>query len=390
MASHVYPAEPVYKAQRQRMIAGGHGNQVPPVIEDLKMEARSRGLWNLFLPDSDDPRHGLSVTEYAPLAELMGRSIDLAPEATNCAAPDTGNMEVLHLFGTPEQQEEWLRPLLDGRIRSAFGMTEPGVASSDARNISTRIERDGDHYRINGRKWWSSGAADPRCKIMILMGKTDPATHPYRQQSMVLVPMDTPGVELVREVPVFGYYDQHGHCEMRLNDVRVPVANLIGEEGSGFAIAQARLGPGRIHHCMRAIGVAERALELMCRRATERATFGTPLYRQGVIQQWIAESRMAIEQARLLTLKAAWMIDRSGAQGARQEIAAIKVIAPRVALDVLDKAIQLHGGAGVSDDFPLAALWAHVRTLRIADGPDEVHIRSVARAELGPYVPDRA
>jgi acyl-CoA dehydrogenase len=390
MDSHVYPAEPAYRAQRQRMIAGGHGNQVPPVIEDLKVEARGRGLWNLFLPDSDDPKHGLSVTEYAPLAELTGRSIDIAPEATNCAAPDTGNMEVLHLFGTPEQKEEWLRPLLDGRIRSAFGMTEPDVASSDARNISTRIERDGDHYRINGRKWWSSGAADPRCKIMILMGKTDPAAHPYRQQSMVLVPMDTPGVELVREVPVFGYYDQHGHCEVRLTDVRVPAANLIGEEGAGFAIAQARLGPGRIHHCMRAIGVAERALEAMCRRSTTRETFGTPLHRQGVIQQWIAESRMAIEQARLLTLKAAWMIDRSGAQGARQEIAAIKVIAPRVALEVLDKAIQLHGGAGVSDDFPLAALWAHVRTLRIADGPDEVHIRSVAKAELGRYVPERA
>ncbi|MGZ4618803.1 MAG: acyl-CoA dehydrogenase family protein, partial [Frankiaceae bacterium] len=275
MDSHVYPAEPVYKAQRQRMIAGGHGNQVPPVIEDLKVAARSAGLWNLFLPDAEDPRHGLSVTEYAPLAELMGRSIDIAPEATNCAAPDTGNMEVLHLFGSPEQKEEWLRPLLDGRIRSAFGMTEPDVASSDARNISTRIERDGDHYRINGRKWWSSGAADPRCKIMILMGKADQAAHPYRQQSMVLVPMDAPGVELVREVPVFGYYDQHGHCEVRLTDVRVPLANLVGEEGSGFAIAQARLGPGRIHHCMRAIGIAERALELMCRRSTERETFGT-------------------------------------------------------------------------------------------------------------------
>ena len=390
MDSHVYPAEPVYAGQRRRMIAGGHGNQVPPVIEDLKFEARTRGLWNLFLPDCEEPRHGLSVTDYAPLAELTGRSIEIAPEATNCAAPDTGNMEVLHLFGTPEQKEEWLRPLLDGRIRSVFGMTEPDVASSDARNIATRIERDGEFYRINGRKWWSTGAADPRCRIMILMGKTEPEAHPYRQQSMVLVPMDTPGVELVREVPVFGYHDQHGHCEVRLNDVRVPVGNLIGAEGSGFAIAQARLGPGRIHHCMRAIGVAERALELLCRRATSRETFGTPLHRQGVIQQWIAESRMAIEQVRLFTLKAAWMIDRSGPQGARQEIAAIKVIAPRVALDVLDKAIQVHGGAGVSDDFPLAALWAHVRTLRIADGPDEVHIRSVARAELGPYVPDHA
>lgn len=401
MDSHVYPAEPVYEAQRAELRAAGREHHVPRIVEDLKVEARKRGLWNLFLPANhpggmaplhppvcpeETPDHGLTVTDYATLAEVTGRSLALAPEATNCAAPDTGNMEVLHLFGTPEQKERWLKPLLNGEIRSAFAMTEPDVASSDARNISTRIERDGDHYVINGRKWWITGTADPRCKIMIVMGKTDPDGHPYRQQSMVLVPVDTPGVEIVRPLPVFGYEDQHGHCEITFTDVRVPVENLVGEEGGGFAIAQARLGPGRIHHCMRAIGAAERALELMCRRALSREAFGGPLAKQGVVREQIAESRMAIEQARLLTLKTAWLIDKHGVQAARSEVAAIKVIAPRVALDVVDRAIQVHGGAGVSADTPLAAMWAGLRTLRLADGPDEVHVRSVARAELGKYL----
>ncbi len=399
MTDHVYPAEPVYATQRRALRDAGREHHVPTIVEELKVEARKRGLWNLFLPggsggrppgghslpDADDPDHGLSVTDYASLAEITGRSPHLAPEATNCAAPDTGNMEVLHLFGTPEQKERWLRPLLDGEIRSAFGMTEPDVASSDATNIATRIERDGDHYVINGRKWWISGSADPRCKIMILMGKTDPSADPYRQQSMVLVPLDTPGVEIVRPLPVFGYQDQHGHCEITLTDVRVPVENLVGEEGGGFAIAQARLGPGRIHHCMRAIGMAERALELMCARAASRVAFGKPLAAQGVVQQQIAESRMAIEQARLLTLKTAWMIDKHGVRSARSEVAAIKVVVPRMALQVVDTAIQVHGGAGVSDDTPLAEMWAGLRTLRLADGPDEVHVRSVARAELAKY-----
>jgi acyl-CoA dehydrogenase len=386
MDSHVHPAEPVYAEQRRALRAAGNEHQVPQVVEDLKAEARSRGLWNLFLPDADDPAHGLSVTDYASLAEITGRSPHLAPEATNCAAPDTGNMEVLHLFGTPEQKKRWLDPLLRGEIRSCFGMTEPDVASSDATNISTRIERDGDHYVINGRKWWITGSADPRCKIMILMGKTDPDAPAYTQQSMVLVPLDTPGVTVKRALPVFGYSDQHGHCEILLEDVRVPVENLVGEEGGGFAIAQARLGPGRIHHCMRALGAAERALELMCERAVSRVAFGKPLASQGVVQQWIAESRMAIDQARLLTLKTAWLIDKYGPKGARREVAAIKVVAPRVALEVVDRAIQTHGGAGVSDDTPLAQMWASLRTLRLADGPDEVHVRSVARAELAGYL----
>ncbi|WUI03740.1 acyl-CoA dehydrogenase family protein [Spirillospora sp. NBC_00431] len=385
MDAHVYPAEPVYAAQREELRAAGREHHVPRVVEDLKAEARKRALWNLFLPGSRDPAHGLSVTDYASLAEVLGRSPELAPEATNCAAPDTGNMEVLHLFGTPEQKDRWLAPLLDGEIRSAFAMTEPDVASSDATNISTRVERDGDHYVINGRKWWITGTADPRCEIMIVMGRTDPGGHPYRQQSMVLVPMDTPGVEVVRPLPVFGYQDQHGHCEITFTDVRVPVENLVGEEGGGFAIAQARLGPGRIHHCMRAVGMAERALELMCERAVSREAFGGPLARQGVVRERIAESRMAIEQARLLTLKTAWLIDEHGVQAARSEVAAIKVIVPRMALDVVDRAIQIHGGAGVSGDTPLAAMWAGLRTLRLADGPDEVHVRSVARAELGRY-----
>jgi acyl-CoA dehydrogenase len=381
MDERVFPAESVYAEQRATLRAEGAEHTVPPVVEELKAEARRRGLWNLFLPDVS----GLSVLDYAPLAELTGWAVDLAPEAVNCAAPDTGNMEVLHMFGTPEQKQRWLEPLLAGEIRSAFAMTEPEVASSDATNIATTITRDGDSYVINGRKWWISGAADPRCQIMIVMGKTDPAAPAHRQQSMVLVPMDTPGVEVVRPLPVFGYSDQHGHCEITFTDVRVPASNLVGEEGGGFAIAQARLGPGRIHHCMRAIGIAERALRLMCERASSRVAFGKPLAEQGVVQQQIAESRLEIDQVRLLVLEAAWLIDRVGARGAATQIAEIKVAAPRVALAVLDRAIQVHGGMGVSDDVPLASMWAHMRTLRLADGPDEVHLRSIARRELRRY-----
>jgi acyl-CoA dehydrogenase len=381
MDERVFPAESVYAEQRATLRAEGAEHTVPPVVEELKAEARRRGLWNLFLPDVS----GLSVLDYAPLAELTGWAVDLAPEAVNCAAPDTGNMEVLHMFGTPEQKQRWLEPLLAGEIRSAFAMTEPEVASSDATNIATTITRDGDSYVINGRKWWISGAADPRCQIMIVMGKTDPAAPAHRQQSMVLVPMDTPGVEVVRPLPVFGYSDQHGHCEITFTDVRVPASNLVGEEGGGFALAQARLGPGRIHHCMRAIGIAERALRLMCERASSRVAFGKPLAEQGVVQQQIAESRLEIDQVRLLVLEAAWLIDRVGARGAATQIAEIKVAAPRVALAVLDRAIQVHGGMGVSDDVPLASMWAHMRTLRLADGPDEVHLRSIARRELRRY-----
>lgn len=375
MDEHVYPAEPVYRRQRDEAGPGDH--RLPPVVEDLKAEARRRGLWNLFLPDVS----GLSVTDYAPLAELTGRSPALAPQALNCSAPDTGNMEVLHMFGSAEQRERWLEPLLEGRIRSAFAMTEPDVASSDATNIATSIVRDGDDYVVNGRKWWISGAADPRCEVFIVMGKTDPDGPVRRQQSMILVPRDTPGLEIVRALPVFGYQDQEGHCELRFDDVRVPAANLIAGEGEGFSIAQARLGPGRIHHCMRAIGMAERALELMVRRAGERVAFGKPLGAQGVVQQQIAESRLAIEQARLLVLKTAWLIDNHGTKEARTEISAIKVAAPRVAVDVVDRAIQVHGGGGVGDDFPLAQMYAHARTMRIFDGPDEVHLRALARQE---------
>jgi len=382
MDEAVYPAEPVYAQQRRDLAAQGRTHTLPDVVEELKADARSRGLWNLFLPDAHDPAHGLSVLEYAPIAELSGRSVEIAPEAINCSAPDTGNMELLHMFGTQEQRAQWLEPLLDGTIRSGFAMTEPDVASSDATNITTSIVRDGDHYVINGRKWWTTGASDPRCSIFILMGKTDPEADVHHQQSMVLVPVDTPGVEIIRSLPVFGYHDQHGHAEIRFTDVRVPVTNLLGEEGSGFALAQARLGPGRIHHCMRAIGMAERALDLMTVRSINRVAFGKPLAQQGVVQQQIAESRLEIEQARLLTLKAAWMIDRVGAKGARVEIAAIKVAAPRAALSVIDRAIQVFGGAGVSDDVPLAQMYAFARTLRLADGPDEVHLRDIARAEL--------
>jgi len=377
MDSHVYPAERVY---REQVEAGGDPHKSPPVMEDLKREARRRGLWNLFLPDT---RWGAGLTnlEYAPLAEITGRSF-ITPEAINCAAPDTGNMEILVQFGTPAQQEAWLAPLLDGEIRSAFSMTEPDVASSDATNIQCSIRRDGDEYVINGRKWWTSGAADPRCRILIVMGKTNPDAHRYMQQSMVLVPVDTPGVKIVRTLSVFGYDEGHGHCEVVYDNVRVPATNLLGEEGSGFLIAQARLGPGRIHHCMRSIGMAERAYELMVTRVKSRVAFGKPLAEQGVIQDWIAESRLEIEQARLLTLKAAWLMDTVGKDGARFEISAIKVIAPRVALRVVDRAMQAFGGAGVSQDTPLAMMYAGARTLRFADGPDEVHKMSIARNEL--------
>jgi acyl-CoA dehydrogenase len=377
MDSHVYPAEPVFEAQ----VAADRWAQ-PLVIEQLKVEARRRGLWNLFLPHGEWGA-GLTNLEYAPLAEITGRSIHLAPEALNCSAPDTGNMEVLAMFADAEQQEEWLRPLLEGEIRSGYAMTEPDVASSDATNISIGIERAGDEYVVNGRKWWTSGANHPNCRVLILMGKTDPDGPPHRQQSMILVPADTPGVEVVRNLSVFGYDDApHGHAEISFTDVRVPVRNVIGAEGDGFAIAQGRLGPGRIHHCMRLIGIAERALDLMCERVQHRVAFGVPLAEQGVIQDWIAESRIEIDQARLLTLKTAWLMDTVGNKGARTEIAAIKVLAPRMACNVIDRAIQAHGGAGVSGDLPLAYLYAYSRMLRIADGPDEVHKRSIARREL--------
>lgn len=385
MDEQIYPAEPVYERQRHEAAAQGEEHAFPPVMEELKVEARKRGLWNLFLPDAHDPPHGLKVHEYASLSELTGWS-HLAPQATNCSAPDTGNMEVLHLFGTDAQKERWLQPLLDGQIRSAFAMTEPDVASSDASNISISIERDGDDYVINGKKWWISGAADPRCAFFILMGKTDPSASAYRQQSMIIVPTDTPGVDIVRPLPVFGYQHQEGHCEITFTDVRVPVGNLIGEEGGGFMIAQARLGPGRIHHCMRAIGSAERALRLMCERAVSRTAFGKSLAEQGTVREDVARSRMEIDQARLYVMQTAWKIDTYGVKAARTDIAGIKVVVPNMALAVIDRAIQVHGGAGVTDVTPLAAMWAGTRTLRIADGPDAVHIRSVARAELAPYV----
>ncbi len=381
MDRSIYPAEPVYRRQIEE---SGDPHFHPPIMEDLKAEARSLGLWNLFLPHKTEWTDGLSNTDYAPLAEIMGRA-HIASEACNCSAPDTGNMEILTMFGTPEQQEQWLHPLLEGEIRSAFAMTEPAVASSDATNIQCRIERDGDDYVINGRKWWISGTADKRCKVFILMGKTDPSAPRHLQQSMILVPRDTPGVDVIRAMPVFGYQNQEGHCEIQFTDVRVPASNLLGEEGGGFAIAQARLGPGRIHHCMRTIGAAERALELMCRRVQSRTAFGKSLAEQGVIQEWIADSRMDIEQARLLTMKAAWLMDTVGNKGARVEVSAIKVIVPNMALRVIDRAIQAHGAMGVCDDVPLAAMYAGIRTLRLADGPDEVHRMQVARRELRRY-----
>jgi acyl-CoA dehydrogenase len=383
MDSEVFPAEAVYHLQREQLLAEGKPHALPAVIEELKIKAKVLGLWNLFLPHYG---HGLSVTDYATLAEITGWSPDIAPEAINCAAPDTGNMELLEMFATDEQKKQWLQPLLDGQIRSAFAMTEPAVASSDARNIQTQIVKDGDHYVINGTKWWTTGAMDKRCEILIVMGKTNPDADDHHQQSMVLVPMNTPGVKVVRNLTVFGYVDQHGHAEVSFANVRVPIANLLGAEGEGFALAQARLGPGRIHHCMRAIGMAERALSLMIKRTVSREAFGKELVRQGVIQEWIAQARIDIEQARLLVLKAAWMIDSVGAKGARKEIAAIKVAVPQMAERIIDHAIQSYGGAGVSQDSPLAAMYAGVRSLRIVDGPDEVHIRDIARLEIKPYL----
>jgi acyl-CoA dehydrogenase len=379
MDGHVYPAEGVYEEQ---MRAAGDPHHHPLIIEELKREARGRGLWNLFLPDPELGA-GLSVLEYAPLAEITGRSPHIAPEALNCSAPDTGNMEILHMFGTPEQKATWLDPLLEGEIRSCFSMTEPDVASSDATNIRTRIDQVGGEFRITGRKWFSSGAASSRCIVSIVMGVTDPDAEPHRRQSMVLVPMDTPGVTVEREPTVFGYQDRGGHPQVLFEDARVPVDNLLGERGGGFSIAQARLGPGRIHHCMRAIGAAERCLDLMVQRAQARTAFGRPLSEQGVIREWIADARIEIEQARLLVLKAAWMIDSVGTKAARTEIAAIKVVAPAVLTRVADRAIQLFGAAGFTEDYPLAAFYSLGRWLQIADGPDEVHRRSVARAELG-------
>ena len=384
MDEKVIPAEAVFHHQRADLVAAGKPHDLPAIVEILKADAKAQGLWNLFLPHSHDPHHGLTVTDYATLAEITGWSAEIAPEAINCSAPDTGNMEVLDMFGTDAQKEQWLKPLLAGTIRSGFAMTEPDVASSDARNIQTSIVRDGDSYVINGRKWWTTGAMDPRCQILIVMGKTNPEADSYNQQSMVLVPINTPGVTVERNLTVFGYVDQHGHAEVTFKDVRVPVANLIGEEGAGFAIAQARLGPGRVHHCMRAIGMAERALSLMIQRANSRVAFGKELSHQGTIQNWIAESRIEIEQARLLVLKCAWMIDTHGAKAARKEIALIKVAIPRMAQQIVDRAIQVHGGAGVSQDTVLASMYAGIRTLRIVDGPDEVHIRDIARMEIKP------
>ena len=385
MDEHVHPAEAVYE---QQLRESGDPHHQPAIMEQLKTRAREAGLWNMFLPDADHGA-GLSNSDYAPLAEILGRS-PIASEACNCSAPDTGNMEVLHQFGTPEQQDRWLTPLLDGEIRSAFAMTEPDVASSDATNVALRIERDGDEYVLNGRKWWITNVFHPNCRILIVMGKTQPdgwAGPVHQQQSQVLVPLDTPGVKVLRNLPVFGYVDQDGHGEISFEDVRVPVTNVISKEGDGFMIAQARLGPGRIHHCMRAIGAAERALDALCKRAVSRVTFGKPLATRGNILDWIAESRIEIEMTRLLTLKAAWMMDTVGNRHARTEIAAIKVAAPNMALKVLDRAIQVHGGGGVSEDFGLARAYAHLRTLRLADGPDEVHKLSIARRELAPYIP---
>lgn len=377
----VYPNESTYEKQLNQ---GNTRWESPPIMEEMKAKAKEKGLWNLFLPDSEYGA-GLSNLEYAPLCEIMGRS-PIAPEVFNCSAPDTGNMEVLTRYGSPEQKEKWLQPLLNGDIRSCFSMTEPGVASSDATNVEGRIERDGDHYVINARKWWSSGAGDPRCKISIFMGKNDPNAARHEQQSMILVPLDTPGVNIERTLPVFGYDDApHGHAEITFTNVRVPASNLIWDEGKGFAISQGRLGPGRIHHCMRSIGAAERALELMVKRVNEREAFGKKLADQGVVREWIANSRMEIEQSRLLTLKAAYMMDTVGNKEARSEIAMIKVDAPSMALRVMDRAIQAFGAAGVTEDLPLAASWAGHRTLRLADGPDEVHRNAIAKQELKKY-----
>ncbi|WP_442972959.1 acyl-CoA dehydrogenase family protein [Rhodococcus sp. IEGM 1354] len=381
MDSYVYPAEAVYE---QQMLEAGDPHFHPPILEDLKKEARSRGLWNLFHPHPEwGP--GLTNLEYAPLAEIMGRSL-LAPEACNCNAPDTGNMEVFTLFGTDEHKEKYLKPLLDGKIRSAFAMTEPDVASSDATNIAMKMDRDGDDFILNGRKWWTSNAMHKNCKVLIVMGKTDPEAATHRQQSMLVVPIDAPGVTVLRNLPVFGYVDREGHAEVLFEDVRVPAKDVLKGPGEGFAISQARLGPGRIHHAMRTIGVAERALELLCRRAVSRVTFGKPVAMRANIQDWIAEARIEIEKTRLLTFKAAYLMDTVGNKEARTEIAAIKVAAPEMALKIIDRAIQVHGGGGVSNDFPLAMMYAHVRTLRLADGPDEVHKMSIAKMELRKYM----
>ena len=384
MQDFVYPAEGTFHDQAD---SAPNRWDTPPVIEELKAEARARGLWNLFLPATHSHGAGLTNLQYAPLAEITGHSPWIAPEALNCSAPDTGNMELLSLFGTPEQQERWLYPLLDGKIRSAFSMTEPGVASSDATNIATRITRDGDHYVINGRKWWSSGAMSPRCKLLIVMGVTDPDAEQHRRQSMICVPAEAPGVTVQRSTGVFGYDDgpHGGHADIRYDNVRVPAANLLGAEGDGFRIAQERLGPGRIHHAMRAIGMAERALEMMCQRTAARTAFGQPIIEQGVVQQWISRARIWIEQVRLLVLKTAWLMDTAGNRGARIEVSAIKVAAPEMATWVIDRAIQAHGGGGVSQDFVLAELYAAARAMRIFDGPDEVHHRAIARRETRRY-----
>jgi len=377
MTEYVFPAEADYDKYREEV--GPNDHTVPPIIEELKIKAKAAGLWNLFLPAES----GLTNLEYAPLAELTGWSLEIAPEALNCAAPDTGNMETLHLFANKEQRKQWLEPLLAGEIRSAFSMTEPAVASSDARNIETSIVRDGADYVINGRKWWTSGAADPRCKILIVMGRTNPDAASHQQQSMVLVPIDTPGVTVVRSTTVFGFQDQPGHCEIIYDNVRVPTTNLLGEEGGGFAIAQARLGPGRIHHCMRALGGSERALALMVHRANNRIAFGKPLAEQGVVREAIAKSRNEIDQARLLCEKAAWTIDQHGNKAAHLLVSQIKAVAPQVACNVIDRAIQVHGAAGVSEDTTLARQYAWHRAMRLFDGPDEVHMRTIARYEVG-------
>ncbi|MEU9343167.1 acyl-CoA dehydrogenase family protein [Streptomyces sp. NPDC048278] len=385
MAEHVLPAEPVHDRQ---LAEGDDPHQLPPIMRELQERARAEGLWNLFLAHGDWGA-GLTNLEYAPLAELAGRSV-IGPEVFNCSAPDTGNMELLALYGTPEQQDRWLRPLLAARIRSCFAMTEPEVASSDARNIRTRIRRDGDEYVVDGHKWYTSGILDPDCRLIILMGVSDPGAPAYRQQSMLLVPRDTPGITVLRDLPMFGYTDRCGHGDVLFENVRVPVSALLGGEGEGFALAQGRLGPGRMHYAMRAVGFAERALELMCRRTLTRTAFGGPLADQGVVREWIARSRIEIEQLRLLVLKSAWLMDTSGNVAARTEVAAIKVAALEVAHRVVDRAVQAHGAAGVSDDTVLARLFAITRALRIADGPDEVHLRTVARRELARYPEESA
>ena len=384
LTDHVHPAEHTFREQCEANRVAGHTHRTPEVIAGLKAEARSQGLWNLFLPSSE---HGLSVLDYAPIAEISGRSPFLMPEAMNCNAPDTGNMELLHMFGTPEQKQTWLEPLLDGRIRSCFSMTEPDVASSDATTMSATITEDGDEYVVSGRKWWSTGAMREECKVSIVMGVSDPDAARHARHAMILVPLDSPGVTVERSTTVFGYDDgaHGGHGVISFDGVRVPASSLLGPRGGGFAMAQARLGPGRIHHCMRLLGMAERGLELMTQRSMSRTAFGRTLSEQGVVREWIAESRVRIEQARLLTLKAAWMIDEVGVKQAQTEVAAIKVVAPRTALWVLDRAIQAHGGAGVSGDTPLAEMWAGARTLAIADGPDEVHLRAIARQEIAKY-----